>query len=80
MANPAVSRRNLLRGGLALAGACALDGTRRAHARGVPERPTLVVLWLNGGPAGLFNSAGSFYAKPCVTRSRVAPTVGGWVA
>lgn len=25
--------------------------------------PTLVVLWLNGGPAGLFNSAGSFLAS-----------------
>jgi len=63
MANPPVSRRNLLRGGLALAGACALDGAKRGHARGLPERPALVVLWLNGGPAGLFNSAGSFLAS-----------------
>jgi hypothetical protein len=27
------------------------------------ERPTLVVFWLNGGPAGLFNSADSFLAS-----------------
>src|SRR5262249_22563278 len=27
------------------------------------ERPVLVVFWLNGGPAGLFNSADSFLAK-----------------
>jgi hypothetical protein len=63
MANPPLSRRNLLRSGLALAGTCALDGKRLGHARGAPERPTLVVLWLNGGPAGLFNSAGSFLAS-----------------
>jgi hypothetical protein len=60
MANQTLSRRNLLQGGLALAGAVALGGARRADARGAPEPPALVVLWLNGGPAGLFNSAGSF--------------------
>lgn len=32
-----------------------------SHVDGPP--PTLVVLWLNGGPAGLFNSASSFLAS-----------------
>ena len=62
MANPTITRRNLLQGGVALAGAVALGGSRRLGARPAGERPTLVVFWLNGGPAGLFNSAGSFLA------------------
>jgi len=53
-----------LKGGLALSGALAFGGldalARREHPR---ERPTLVVLWLNGGPAGLFNSADAFLAS-----------------
>lgn len=60
MANP--TRRSLLQGGLALAGAVAIGSPKRGDARAASERPTLVVLWLNGGPAGLFNSADSFLA------------------
>lgn len=58
-----VGRREVLQGCTALAGALVL-GTR-AHGDSAPpeERPTLVVLWLNGGPAGLFNSADSFLAS-----------------
>jgi hypothetical protein len=63
MANPILTRRTMLQGSLALAGAVALGGSRRSDARSPPERATLVVLWLNGGPAGLFNSANSFLAS-----------------
>jgi len=55
-----VSRRRLLQGGAAFAGAWALGRSVPASEREPSERPTLVVLWLNGGPAGLFNSADSF--------------------
>lgn len=55
------SRRAILKGGLAFSGALAFGGldafARYGHPR---ERPALVVLWLNGGPAGLFNSADAF--------------------
>ncbi|MGO4703084.1 DUF1501 domain-containing protein [Dyella sp. 2RAB6] len=55
------SRRSLLKAGLAVAGALAL-GPFDALAS-PRERPALVVLWLNGGPAGLFNSADAFLAN-----------------
>ena len=55
-----VTRRQVLKGGAALAGALALGRSVAAGEREPAERPTLVVLWLNGGPAGLFNSADSF--------------------
>jgi hypothetical protein len=55
-----VTRRQVLKGGAAAAGALALARTLRAGEGEPAERPTLVVLWLNGGPAGLFNSADSF--------------------
>ena len=58
-----VSRRSVLQGGAAFAGALALGGKLPAAEDTPAERPTLVVLWLNGGPAGLFNSAGSFLAS-----------------
>ena len=57
-----VSRRRVLQGGAAFAGALALGRPGPAAEPEAPERPTLVVLWLNGGPAGLFNSADSFLA------------------
>ncbi|MGE5414001.1 MAG: hypothetical protein ACM3NW_07495, partial [Syntrophomonadaceae bacterium] len=59
MTHRTFTRRQALQGGAALTGALAfgrLPGLRSA----APEEPALVVLWLNGGPAGLFNSAGSF--------------------
>src|SRR5262245_12634124 len=61
MARQTIPRREVIKGGAAFAGALALA----THARAVPseERPTLAVFWLNGGPAGLFNSAGSFLAR-----------------
>lgn len=52
------SRRTLLKTGLAAAGALALGPA--AIWAAPRERPALVVLWLNGGPAGLFNSADAF--------------------
>ncbi len=55
-----VSRRQVLKGGAAVAGALALGRTLPAGESEPAERPTLVVFWLNGGPAGLFNSADSF--------------------
>jgi len=55
------SRRSLLKAGLAAAGALAL-GPFDALAS-PRERPALVVLWLNGGPAGLFNSADAFFGN-----------------
>jgi hypothetical protein len=61
--NHAVSRRVVLQGGAAFAGALLLGKRGRAdEGPAAGERPTLVVLWLNGGPAGLFNSADSFLA------------------
>jgi hypothetical protein len=54
------SRRTILKGGVALAGTLALGRLGRAEATHNDERPTLVVFWLNGGPAGLFNSADSY--------------------
>lgn len=60
MKNRTFTRRQALQGGAALAGAVALGRLGRGPSGMSPERPALVVLWLNGGPAGLFNSAGSF--------------------
>jgi len=60
MADSTMTRRTLLKGGAALAGALAVSGRGIARAAPADEQPTLVVLWLNGGPAGLFNSANSF--------------------
>jgi len=60
----AITRRTVLKAGAALAGALALgDLGLRAKTPPAVERPTLVVFWLNGGPAGLFNSADSFLAN-----------------
>lgn len=59
-----ISRRTMLKAGAAIAGALALgEWPLLAETRDAPEQPTLVVLWLNGGPAGLFNSADSFLAS-----------------
>lgn len=56
-----ISRRTVLKAGVTIVGALALNKQPfLAEAREAPEQPTLVVLWLNGGPAGLFNSADSF--------------------
>jgi hypothetical protein len=58
-----VTRRTVLRGGITFAGALALGNRGIAGEPPPEERPTLVVWWLNGGPAGLFNSADSFLAN-----------------
>jgi hypothetical protein len=63
MTGRAVGRRAVLRGGAALAGAIALGRRVGGEEPAPEEQPTLVVLWLNGGPAGLFNSADSFVAS-----------------
>jgi hypothetical protein len=58
-----LTRRSVLKGGAALAGTLALGrGAETAEAADglTAETPTLAVFWLNGGPAGLFNSANSF--------------------
>lgn len=62
MTNHSMTRRNLLKAGAALAGALALRGVH-AYTPAGAERSTLVVFWLNGGPAGLFNSADAFLAN-----------------
>jgi hypothetical protein len=59
MADRTFTRRTILEGGAALAGTLAFGGFGNPSAAG-KERPALAVFWLNGGPAGLFNSAGSF--------------------
>src|SRR5262245_46988998 len=58
----ALERRTVLKGAAA---ALALPAASRiASAAGPPpETPALAILYLNGGPAGLFNSAGSFLEK-----------------
>lgn len=59
-----MTRRALLKAGAALAGALALgEGDLLARPSPRAELPTLVVFWLNGGPAGLFNSADAFLAN-----------------
>lgn len=55
-----ITRRTILKGGAAVAGALALGNIPGVGSGPSKERATLVVFWLNGGPAGLFNSAGSF--------------------
>ncbi len=57
-----ITRRAALGRGAAAAGALALGKWARAFPTPEPERPALVVFWLNGGPAGLFQSARSFLA------------------
>jgi hypothetical protein len=68
-----IARRTILKGGAALAGTLALGNWRGSEARTSEERATLVVFWLNGGPAGLFNSADSFLRSGAfgVTESNV---------
>ncbi len=60
MGNAKITRRAALQGGAALAGTLALSKWSRGLPPPGAERPAVVVFWLNGGPAGLFNSAGSF--------------------
>ena len=55
-----VTRRTALKSTAALAGAFAVRGLKWREPRAPGDRPALVVFWLNGGPAGLFNSADSF--------------------
>lgn len=62
MTQRTLSRRDLLKGGAALAGSFVLPLRAAPEKAAIEERPTLVVFWLNGGPAGLFNSADSFLA------------------
>jgi hypothetical protein len=54
------TRRQAFQSGAALTGAIALGRVPGWRSEPAAEEPALVVLWLNGGPAGLFNSAGSF--------------------
>jgi hypothetical protein len=49
-----------MKGAAAFGGALALGRWPEARGDAATERPALVLFWLNGGPAGLFNSAGSF--------------------
>jgi hypothetical protein len=75
-----LSRRIVLQGAAATLAMPAM--TRAAGGPGRPsETPALVVLFLNGGPAGLFNSAGSFVEKRGfgVTRDNVRPVGNGLV-
>jgi hypothetical protein len=60
MTDRGITRRTALGRGAAFAGALALRQLPRPGIGMLEERPTLVVLWLNGGPAGLFSSSGSF--------------------
>ena len=73
MTDQNIDRRTILKGGALLAGSLALGNWHLSEARPSEERPTLVVFWLNGGPAGLFNSAGSFLRSGAfgVTESNV---------
>src|SRR5712691_2966118 len=68
-----IARRTILKGGVVVAGTLALGNFRGFEAHPSEERATLVVFWLNGGPAGLFNSADSFLRSGAfgVTESNV---------
>ena len=75
-----LGRRVFLKGAAAAVALPAMS--KVAGAPGPPrETPALVVLYLNGGPAGLFNSAGSFVAQRSfgVTRDNVRPVGNGLV-
>jgi hypothetical protein len=75
-----LGRRTVLQGAAAALALPALF--KAAGPPGRPsETPALVVLYLNGGPAGLFNSAGSFVAQRAfgVTRDNVRPVGNGLV-
>ncbi len=63
MSESTIPRRTVLKGGAALAAALAWPGGGIPEPAADGDRPALVVLWLNGGPAGLFNSADSFLAS-----------------
>lgn len=64
MTIPTITRRTFLKASASLAGLLALgDAELLANTGRHRERPTLVVFWLNGGPAGLFNSADAFFAN-----------------
>jgi hypothetical protein len=73
MKNRTFTRRTALKGGAVLTGVAALGKWRVPETPGADEESTLVVLWLNGGPAGLFNSADSFLRSGAfgVTESNV---------
>jgi hypothetical protein len=62
MTQHSLSRRSVLKGGAALAGSLILPLPPVPLADATEEGSSLVVFWLNGGPAGLFNSADSFLA------------------
>ncbi|HEV8370221.1 MAG TPA: hypothetical protein VGQ39_19875 [Pyrinomonadaceae bacterium] len=74
MTDKKINRRTILKGGVAVAGTLALGNLQALEARPSEERATLVVFWLNGGPAGLFNSAHSFLRNGAfgVTESNVS--------
>jgi len=75
-----LGRRTVLKGAAA---ALALPAMSRAVGAPGPPRatPALVILYLNGGPAGLFNSAGSFVEQRSfgVTRDNLRPIGNGLV-
>lgn len=64
MNTPTITRRTFLKASASLAGVLALGDVELLAKTGHRhERPTLVVFWLNGGPAGLFNSADAFFTN-----------------
>jgi hypothetical protein len=75
-----VTRRMALMGGAAAAGAMALPLALRAReTRAAIDAPALVIVYLNGGPAGFFNSAQSFLGSGAfgVTHDNVKDVGGG---
>ncbi len=75
-----LGRRTVLEGATAALALPAVSRLVRAAAR-PQETPALAILYLNGGPAGLFNSAGSFVEKRSfgVTPDNVRPLGNGLV-
>ena len=75
-----LERRTVLKGATALLAAPAISRGAGTAAR-AQETPALAILYLNGGPAGLFNSADSFVEKRSfgVTRDNVRPLGNGLV-
>ncbi|MGZ6071401.1 MAG: hypothetical protein ACXWK8_09290, partial [Myxococcaceae bacterium] len=57
-----LGRRTLLKAATALLAAPAISRAAGTAVR-AQETPALAILYLNGGPAGLFNSADSFLGK-----------------
>ena len=77
MTNRTFTRRQALQGGARWPARWRSGSCREPVRRRPEEQPALVVLWLNGGPAGLFNSAGPSPKRRVRRHAEQRPRPGG---